>query len=107
MSSLIGILAASSAVALAADKPPAFPGAGAFVPEITSRYLAVERGKTFLYEKKSEDGLETTIVEVTHQTRTVLGVATTLVRTQEYLDGAWAGPGGVARGREAEAAGAR
>jgi hypothetical protein len=63
------------------------PNPGDFVAEITNPYLAFERGKVFQYEGETEDGLETIVVEVTNQTKTILGVVTMVVHDQVYLDG--------------------
>jgi hypothetical protein len=63
------------------------PPAAAFVAEIDNPYLAFERGKTFRYEGETDEGLETIVVEVTHDTKMILGVAATVVRDRVYLDG--------------------
>ena len=66
---------------------PSFPGTAAFVPEITNSYLAFERGKTFIYEGETDEGVVTITVEVTGENKTVMGVSTTVVREQEFVDG--------------------
>lgn len=58
-----------------------------FVAEITNPYLAFARGKTFRYEGETDEGLETIVVEVTQDTKTILGVATTVVHDQAFLNG--------------------
>jgi hypothetical protein len=71
-----------------AKNVPDFPAdPGDFVAEIDNPYLGFERGKTFRYEGETGDGLETIVVEVTHDTKTILGVATTVVHDRAYLDG--------------------
>jgi hypothetical protein len=63
------------------------PDPSGFVLEIDNPYLGFERGKTFRYEGETEDGLETIVVEVTNDTKTILGLATTVVRDRVYLEG--------------------
>jgi hypothetical protein len=72
----------------AAKNVPDFPAdPGDFVAEIDNPYLGFEQGRTFRYEGDTEDGLETIVVEVTNDTKLILGVATTVVRDRAYLDG--------------------
>jgi hypothetical protein len=74
--------------ALSARNLPDFPpDPNDFVAEIDNPYLAFERGKVFRYEGETEDGLETIVVEVTNDTKAILGVNTTVVHDQAYLDG--------------------
>jgi hypothetical protein len=75
------------AVSAAKDVPdfPADPGD--FVAEIDNPYLGFERGRVFRYEGETDAGLETIVVEVTHNTKMILGVGTTVVHDQAYLDG--------------------
>jgi len=58
-----------------------------FVARIDNPYLAFERGKVFRYEGVTGDGLETIVVEVTHATKRIIGVATTVVHDQAFLNG--------------------
>ncbi len=65
--------------AAVAECPP-FPGADAFVDRIDNRYLPMIPGSIYIY-KGSEDGEEQrNVVEVTHETRTILGVDAVVVR---------------------------
>ncbi|MCY1721632.1 hypothetical protein OU798_14855 [Prolixibacteraceae bacterium Z1-6] len=66
---------------------PEFPGAGEFVVGFTNKFLAFETGKVFTYEGETEDGMETIVVEVTDETKEIMGVTTTVVRDIAYLDG--------------------
>jgi hypothetical protein len=75
------------AVSTAKVLPEFPPDPSGFVAEIDNPYLGFERGKTFRYEGETEDGLETIVVEVTNDTKTILGVATTVVRDRVYLEG--------------------
>ncbi|HEU4338792.1 MAG TPA: hypothetical protein VFS19_01880 [Planctomycetota bacterium] len=72
---------------LLAPAPPEFPGADAFVAEIDNPYLNYARGRVFTYESESDEGVETIVIEVTHDTKTILGVDTTVVRDQVFLNG--------------------
>ncbi len=78
------------AAASSASSPrttPQFPGADAFVKEIDNPYLGYARGKVFRYEAETEEGLEQIVVEVTRASKTIVGVETTVVHDQEFLDG--------------------
>jgi hypothetical protein len=66
---------------------PELPPPEAFVTAIDNPWLAFEPGKVFRYESETEDGLETIVVEVTAQTKVILGVTTTVVHDRAYLDG--------------------
>jgi hypothetical protein len=57
-----------------------------FVTKIDNPYLPYTPGTTFRYEGTTKDGPETVVVEVTRQTKKILGVQTVVVRdtvTQE------------------------
>ncbi|HEU4928268.1 MAG TPA: hypothetical protein VFU38_00440 [Candidatus Krumholzibacteria bacterium] len=71
----------------AASEIPAFPGVDAFVDGIDNPYLAYEPGRVFHYEGETDEGIETIVVEVTNQKKTVMGVDVTVVRDRVYLDG--------------------
>lgn len=58
-----------------------------FSTGLTNPYLAFAPGKTFYYAGETDEGLETIVVEVTHQKKTILGVPTTVVHDRAYLDG--------------------
>lgn len=66
---------------------PEYPGSSNFVTDITNPYLAFEVGKVFHYEGETEDGTETIEVTVTADTKVILGVTTTVVHDEEFLDG--------------------
>jgi hypothetical protein len=67
---------------------PEFPSnPSEFVAEITNPYLAFQIGKKFYYEGETTEGVETIVVEVTWEKRTILGVSTTVVHDQAFLDG--------------------
>jgi len=78
---------APDADVLMAPAPPAFPGADAFVAEVDNPYLNFARGRIFTYEEESDEGLETIVVEVTQDSKVILGVSTTVVHDQVFLNG--------------------
>ena len=58
-----------------------------FVAGISSPYLQFTPGATFTYEGDTEDGPETILVEVTNDTRLIMGVTCTVVRDRVWLEG--------------------
>ena len=66
---------------------PGFPGANQFVAVIDNPYYPLIPGTTFEYRSATPDGVETNTVEVTRETKTILGVAATVVHDQVFLDG--------------------
>ncbi|MGP3968513.1 hypothetical protein [Streptomyces sp. 6N223] len=58
-----------------------------FVRRITNLYMPLEPGTTLTYEGTGGDGRERAVVEVTRQTRTILGVTATVVRDRVYREG--------------------
>lgn len=66
---------------------PEFPGADHFVTQVTNPYLAYESGKVFHYCGETEEGTEATVVTVTDQTKVIMGVTTTVIHDQVYLNG--------------------
>ena len=67
---------------------PEFPSdPGDFVDTIDNPYLAYSPGKVFRDQSETEEGVETTVVEVTNMKKTILGVAITVVHDQVFLDG--------------------
>ena len=71
----------------AAAEVPSFPGADAFVDEVTNPYLSFEKGKIFTYEGETDEGIETTVDEVTNLKKTVMGIDVTVVHDQVFLNG--------------------
>jgi hypothetical protein len=59
---------------------------GDFVSRIDNPYMPLEPGTTLTYEGAAGDGQERTVVEVTHDTRQILGVTVTVVRDRVYRD---------------------
>lgn len=76
-----------SSSAISPSRIPEFPGADAFVDTIDNPYLAFEVGKVFVYEGETDEGLERVVVDVTDETKVILGVTTTVVHDQAFLDG--------------------
>jgi hypothetical protein len=71
----------------AAREIPTFPGAGHFAPAITNPYFNFAPGRTFTYRTETDAGTEINTVVVTDSTKTILDVATTVIRDQVYLNG--------------------
>ncbi len=67
---------------------PAFPtSTSGWVSGLSNPYLAFAVGRTFNYRAETPEGTETTVVEVTRDTRTIQGVVTTVVHDQVSLEG--------------------
>ena len=64
-----------------------FPGAGVFVSGISNPYLNFAPGRTFHSEGDSPDGHETIVTQVTNDTKLIMGVTTTVVHDQGYVNG--------------------
>ncbi|MBI4606251.1 MAG: hypothetical protein HY721_30160 [Planctomycetes bacterium] len=58
-----------------------------FVRRVDNPFFPLVPGTTFVYESETEEGLERVEVEVTDQTKEILGVLCTVVRDTEMLDG--------------------
>lgn len=59
----------------------------AFVPRVTNPYFPLAPGTSYTYEGETEAGVETVLVEVLEDTRTILGITATVVRDRVFLDG--------------------
>lgn len=57
-----------------------------FENPVANPYFPLVPGTVYTYVMETDEGTETTVVEVTHQTKTILGVRTTVVRDRVYLD---------------------
>jgi hypothetical protein len=75
----VGTLASSNLITLPFD--PAN-----FVRGIDNRYFPISPGTVFTYRGVSKSGQESNTVEVTHNTKTILGVVTTEVHDQVYIE---------------------
>lgn len=88
---LLGLLAAGVAVLASAGtstgrySPRIDPAA--FSPTITNPYLPLRPGSRWVYEGPTDEGLERKVVEVTSETRVVMGVTCVVVRDTVTLDG--------------------
>lgn len=56
-----------------------------FVSSVTNPYLPLTPGTIFTF--RTDNGIETNTVEVTHQTKSILGVPTTVVHDRVYSNG--------------------
>ena len=66
---------------------PTVPAAGDFVDHIDNPWMPWRPGTTWRFVGKTADGTERTVVTVTHRTRVVQGVRTTVVHDVVHLDG--------------------
>jgi hypothetical protein len=66
---------------------PPLPAPSEFVSVIDNPFWTLTPGTTFLYRGETDEGVETNTVEVTHDTKTILGIAATVVHDRVYLDG--------------------
>ena len=60
---------------------------GDFVAGGTNPFFPLTPGLRYSYREETADGLETNTVEVTSDTKVILGVTTTVIRDKVYLDG--------------------
>jgi hypothetical protein len=58
-----------------------------FTATITNPYLPLQPGNRWIYEGRTEDGFERKVVEVTDETRVVMGVPCVVVKDTVTLDG--------------------
>jgi len=58
-----------------------------FMPQVTNQFFPLAPGTTHSYEGETDEGTETTVVEVLDETKTILGIAATVVRDRVFLDG--------------------
>jgi hypothetical protein len=58
-----------------------------FTATITNPYLPLQPGHRWVYEGRTEDGFERKVVEVTDETRVVMGVTCVVVKDTVMLDG--------------------
>ena len=65
--------------------PP--PRSGRWAAELSNPWLGFERGKVFNYRSQTDQGVETTVVEVTADSKVIQGVVTTVVHDQVSLNG--------------------
>jgi hypothetical protein len=81
-------LAPSSDVSAAGQLVPSLPTSpSGWVSGLSNPYLAFTVGRIFNFRSRTPEGLETTVVEVTHDTKTIQGVVATVVHDQVSLDG--------------------
>jgi hypothetical protein len=88
------LLVVAAAVAVATDArsstaaaPPALPGPDQFVSQVTNPWFPLKPGTVFT-SRGSEDGDKVRdVFTVTHRTRTILGVKTTVIDDRVYVNG--------------------
>jgi hypothetical protein len=87
------LLSLAVGVAVLAAAAPDQPGyepridPAAFSTTVTNPYFPLRPGTRWTYEGQTEDGLERKVVEVTDETRTVMGVRCVVVHDVVTLDG--------------------
>jgi len=59
-----------------------------FIGGVQNPYFPLVPGTIYTYRQETPDGVEINTVEVTHDTKTILGVTVTVVHDQVFLDGA-------------------
>jgi len=74
------------AIAQAVELPP-LPPASDFVAVVDNPFYPLIPGTIFEYRSETDAGIETNTVEVTHDAKTILGIAATVVHDQVFLDG--------------------
>jgi hypothetical protein len=87
---MIGLAVLFAMLSIAANpqkKSPAQIDPGDFVSEIDNPFFPLEPGTTFIYEGESEGVPTREVVEVTRDTKEILGVTTTVVHALAYEDG--------------------
>lgn len=57
-----------------------------FSTEITNKYLSLPVGTTFVYESQTDEGLERVEIEITGETKNVMGVETLVYRDKVWVD---------------------
>lgn len=72
----------------AKNQLPVFPSdPSGFVAQIDNPYLHFAAGRVFIYQSQTPDGLETDSVQVTNLSKSILGIAATVVHDKVYLNG--------------------
>ncbi|HEU4564986.1 MAG TPA: hypothetical protein VFS05_10075 [Gemmatimonadaceae bacterium] len=66
---------------------PPLPPPSDFVAVVTNPYFPLIPGTTFTYSSVTDEGVETNTVEVTYDTKVILGITATVVHDRVYLDG--------------------
>lgn len=89
----LSLILAPSLLTACGDENPTSPPyepeiPGAWAPAVTNPLFPLSPGTTYTFRGETEDGIETTAVEVYGDTKTIMGVVATVVRDRVYLDGA-------------------
>jgi hypothetical protein len=85
---VVGLASVSPAAATLgrADDTPTFDPAS-FVGTVDNPYFPLVPGARWVYEGKTKDGTERTVVEVTNDTKQILGIDAVVVHDTVSLDG--------------------
>jgi hypothetical protein len=87
---MIGLAILFAMLSIAANSQKNSPSAidpGDFVSQIDNPFFPLEPGTTFTYEGESEGVPTREVVQVTRDTKEILGVTTTVVHARAYEDG--------------------
>ena len=87
-----GALCAAALVAACSSNSPTSPPYDPVLPtqwasSVTNQFFVLTPGTTYQFSGQTDEGLETTTVEVLSTTKLVNGVTATVVRDRVYLDG--------------------
>jgi hypothetical protein len=66
---------------------PELPDPSQFVRVIDNPFFPLIPGTTFRYRARTEEGVETNTVQVTRDTKSILGIAATVVRDRVFVNG--------------------
>lgn len=78
---------ASGPMDMKVEGPSLPPSSTGWVSGLSNPYLGFEAGRVFNYRAETAEGLETTVVEVTSDTKVIQGVVTTVVHDRVSLNG--------------------
>ena len=58
-----------------------------FVAAVTNPFFPLVPGTTYTFEGQTDEGTETVVVDVLHETKVVMGITATVVRDRVFVDG--------------------
>jgi hypothetical protein len=82
---LVSAVPTSAAAPASCPKPPPLPDS--FVGQVTNRYLPLTPGTTLTYKGKLDGQPAVDVFAVTHDTKVILGVTTTVIHDQVFQKG--------------------
>ena len=84
---LLGGFVAFAYTSLAAEVYDPVINPGDFTTKIDNPYFSMPVGKVMTYEARTEEGLERIVIEITGETRRIMGVETLVHLGREFLNG--------------------